>query len=76
MLPDYPLHYVTFAPAMFEVATPNSFGGDAFTRNTLFGLRVKVTQNVAQCTLHHVTYAPAKFEDATSNCLGSAVAQW
>ena len=48
MLPDYPLRYVTFAQAKFEVATPNSLGGDAFTRNTLFDLWVKVIQNVAQ----------------------------
>ena len=30
---QYPLHYVTNAPAKFEVATPNSLGGDTFTRN-------------------------------------------
>ena len=29
----YPLHHVTYAPAKFEVATPNCEGGDAFTRN-------------------------------------------
>ena len=29
---QYPLHYVTYAPAKFEVATSNGFAGDAFTR--------------------------------------------
>ena len=29
---QYPLHYVTYAPAKFEVATSNGLGGDAFTR--------------------------------------------
>ena len=44
--------------------------------NTLFDsdfdldLRVKVTQNVAQCPLHHVTYAPTEFEVTTSKALG------
>ena len=35
--------------------------------NTLLNLylRVKVTQNVAQCPLHHVTYSATKFEVAT-----------
>ena len=28
----YPLHYVTYAPAKFKVATSNGLGGDAFTR--------------------------------------------
>ena len=28
----YPLHYVTYVPAKFEVATSNGLGGDAFTR--------------------------------------------
>ena len=38
--------------------------------NTSFDLdlRVKVTQNVAQCPLHHVTYAPTEFEFRTSKC--------
>ena len=40
--------------------------------NTLFDLdlRVKVTQNVAQCSLRHVTYAPTEFEVSTSKALG------
>ena len=29
---QFPLHYVTYAAAKFEVATSNSVGGDAFTR--------------------------------------------
>ena len=33
-------------------------------------LRVKVTQNVAQCPLHHVTCSATKFEVFTSNGLG------
>ena len=28
-----PLHHVTYAPARFEVATSNSLGGNAITRN-------------------------------------------
>ena len=42
--------------------------------NTLFDLdlRVKVSQNVAQCPLHHVTYAPTEFEVTTSKGLGDA----
>ena len=40
--------------------------------NTLLDLdlRVKVTQNVAQCPLHHVNYAPTEFEVTTSKALG------
>ena len=40
--------------------------------NTLFDLdlRVKVTQNAAQCPLNHVTYAPTEFEAITSKGLG------
>ena len=40
--------------------------------NTLFDLdlRVKVTQNVAQCPLYHVTCAPAEFEVTASKGLG------
>ena len=30
---QYPLHYVTYAPAKFEVATANSLGGDTIIRN-------------------------------------------
>ena len=33
---QYPLHNVTYAPAKFEVATPNGLG-DAFTRNVMGG---------------------------------------
>ena len=29
---QYPLHHVTYAPAKFEVAAPNSLRGNAFTR--------------------------------------------
>ena len=40
--------------------------------NTLFDLelKVKATQNVAQCPLHHVTYAPTEFEVSMSKGLG------
>ena len=73
MVAQYSLHYVTYAPAKIEVATSNSLGGDAFTRNIFFtfglDLVVKVIQNVAQYPLHHVTYSPAKFEVATFNPL-------
>ena len=39
--------------------------------NTLFDLdlRVKVTQNVAQCSLHHVTYASTELEVTASKAL-------
>ena len=30
---QYPLHHVTYSPAMFEVATSYGLGGDIFTRN-------------------------------------------
>ena len=30
---QYPLHYVTYVPVYFEVATSNRLGGDAFARN-------------------------------------------
>ena len=29
---QYPLHHVAYAQANFEIATPNSYGADAFTR--------------------------------------------
>ena len=32
MLPEYPLHHVTYAPTKFEVAKSNSLVGDALTR--------------------------------------------
>ena len=32
----YPLHRVTYAPAKFEVATYNSLGEDAITRNMTY----------------------------------------
>ena len=35
--------------------------------NTVFGLGVKVTQDVAKNHLHHVTFAPVKFEVAMPN---------
>ena len=31
---QYPLHHVTYSPAKFEVAMPNCFWGDPFTRNS------------------------------------------
>ena len=34
----YPLHYVTYAPAKFEVNTQNGYGGYALKENTLFDL--------------------------------------
>ena len=57
---------MNYPPAIFEVATSNNLGEDAFTRKT-FDFDPKVTQNVAKYHLHHVTYAPAKFAVATSN---------
>ena len=57
---QYPLHHVIYAPAKFEVATSNSFRGDALTRKHYLtfdlDLGVKVIQNVTQYPLHHVTY--------------------
>ena len=57
---------------MFEVATSNSLGGDAFKRNTLFDLDLwfKIRQSVAQYPLHHVAYSGTKFEVATFMGLG------
>ena len=34
----YPLHYVTYAAAKFEIATFNSLGGGTFIRDTVFDL--------------------------------------
>ena len=42
-----PQHHVTYAHTEFEVTTSKGLGEDAFTRNTLFDLRVKITRNVA-----------------------------
>ena len=60
---------------MFEIATSNRLGGDAFTRKYIISLLTLTlghgqTRNLAQYPLHHMTYAPAKFEAAMSNCLG------
>ena len=35
---QFPLHYVSYVPAKFAVATFNGLGGDAFTRNLMEGL--------------------------------------
>ena len=63
---------MTFAPAKFEIATSNSLGEEAFTRNSIFDLDlgVKVIQNVAQYPVHHVNHPATKFEVARSNRLG------
>ena len=47
------LHHVTYAHASFKAAITNGLGKDAFTRNILFDLDVKVTG-----TLHYVNYSP------------------
>ena len=57
---------------MFEVATSNSLGGDAFTRKYIISFLILTlgqgeTWNVAQYPLHHLTYTPAKFVAAMSN---------
>ena len=62
----YTLHLITYAPAKFEVATFTGVGRDAFTRNALYDLGVKVTQYIVQYPLHHMAYVPAKFVVATS----------
>ena len=48
---QYPLHHVTYSDTMFEVATSNSVGGDAFTRNTLFDLDL-VSHEILPSTLY------------------------
>ena len=70
MLPEFPLHHVTYAPAKFEVATPNSLRGDAFARKYILWPWCQGHINVAQYPLHDVNYAPTKFEVALSNGLG------
>ena len=35
---QFPLHYVSYAPAKIAVASSKSLGGDAFTRNVMDGL--------------------------------------
>ena len=37
---QYPWHHVTYAPAMFDVATSHGYGEDAFQENTLFDLEL------------------------------------
>ena len=68
----YSLHYVTYEPAKFDVATSQVKEKMHLQENTIFDIdpKVKVTQNVAQYPLHHVTYAATKFEVAESNGLG------
>ena len=36
MLPEFPLNYVTYAPASCEVATSNGLGRDVFTRKYMY----------------------------------------
>ena len=60
---------MTYAPTEFEVTTSKALG-EAFTRNSIFDLEVKVTQNVAQYPLHHVNHPATKFEIAMSNRSG------
>ena len=70
---QYPLHHVTYAPAVFKVATSNGLGGDAFYKKkhyltlTLF---FKAMQNITHYPVNHGTYEPAMFKVATSNSLG------
>ena len=54
---QYPLHYVAYAPAKFEVATSNRLGDATKIHNLTsdLDLAIKATLNIAQCTLHHVT---------------------
>ena len=76
---QYSLHYVTFAPAKFEVATSKCLVDGLVDGSCIlekiqyltFDIGVKVTQNNAQYPLHHLTNAAAKFEVAMSNSLGS-----
>ena len=42
MLPEYPQHHVTYAPAKFEVAMSNGLGGIHLQENTFFDLDIKV----------------------------------
>ena len=71
---QYPLHYVTYAPAKSEVATSNRFRRRYIYKKIhylTFGhdLGVEMSWNIAQYPLHYVTYATAKFEVAMSNSL-------
>ena len=43
MLPgQYPRLHVTYTPAKFDIATSHGYKEDAFTRNTLFDLDLRV----------------------------------
>ena len=61
MLPSA-LYIMTYAPTEFEVTTSKALGGEAFTRNSIFDLGIKVTQNVAQYPLHHVNHPATKLK--------------
>ena len=65
---------MTYAPATFEVATPNGLGQMHLQENIVLGLGlgVKVTRDAARHPLHHVTYAFAKLGDTSSNGSGDA----
>ena len=63
---------MTYAPTEFEVTMSKALG-EAFTRNSIFDLGVKVTKNVAQYPLHHVNHPATKFEVARSNRLGDTI---
>ena len=45
-----------YAPAKFEIATPNSLRGDEFTRKLTSYLK----HDSVEYPLHHMAYAPAK----------------
>ena len=62
---QYPQHYVTYAPAKFEVHMSNGLGGDAFTRKYI----TQYTKS-GQYPPHHMTDVPAEFEVDTFNSLG------
>ena len=68
----FPLHHVIYAPAKFEFAMSNSFGGDAFTKKIHFwpstltlgaGSHKLLSSTSTSCIL----CTPAKLEVAISN---------
>ena len=46
---QYPLHHATYAHTMFEVATSNGLGGDAFTKKKIY-LTLTLGQGHTKCS--------------------------
>ena len=63
---QYPLQYMTHAPAKFEASMSKGLG--EMHLQEIFDLTLTQCQgHIKHCPLHHVTYVPAKFEVATAN---------